>query len=165
MSLDLSILGWLHAGACLLAILVGARNFLAPKGTRNHRLAGQVFLIAMVIVNLTALGIYRHDRFFFPHWLAVATLALITIAFASARWKRPQRLWLHVHVSSVVLSFYMLIGGGVNEIFLRVNVLRPFILDKASPAVGMTHLILILGFLVALGGFNIIVARRQKAAG
>ena len=32
---------------------------LRPKGTRRHRTGGRLYLIAMLVTNLTALGIYR----------------------------------------------------------------------------------------------------------
>ena len=46
----------------------------------------------------------------------------------------------------VVLSYYLLIGGAMNEAFLRVTVLRVAVPNLNSPVVGVTHMILMLGF-------------------
>jgi hypothetical protein len=55
----------------------------------------------------------------------------------------------------MVLTYYMLIGGGVNEVFLRIDILRRLSGGFPSPLIGMTHLVLIALTAVALIWFNI----------
>ena len=75
MDLTLLPLGWLHSLACLLALALGPVILATRKGGVRHRRLGQVYLGAQAALNLSALGIYRLGVFFFPHVLAVVTLA------------------------------------------------------------------------------------------
>src|ERR1700704_5411272 len=120
MNLDLSLLGWAHTLACLCALATGAIVLTGPKGSSQHRSFGRLYLISMLVTNLTALGIYRRGVFYFPHWFGVAALIAITIGFVCVRVRRPRAYWLNAHLTCMVASYYMLIGGGVNEVFLRV---------------------------------------------
>jgi uncharacterized membrane protein len=156
MNLDLSLLGWTHTLACLCALAAGATVLVGPKGTSRHRSVGRLYLLAMLATNLTALGIYRRGMFYFPHWFAVAALIAITIGFICVRVRRPRAYWLNAHLTCMVASYYMLIGGGVNEVFLRVGVLHAMAPDiLTSPLVRMTHFAVQAAFLILIAYFNV----------
>jgi uncharacterized membrane protein len=161
MNLDLSLLGWTHTLACLCALAAGATVLVGPKGTSRHRSIGRLYLVSMLATNLTALAIYRRGMFYFPHWFAVAALIAIGIGFICVRVRRPRTYWLNAHLTCMVASYYMLIGGGVNEVFLRVGVLHamaPDILN--SRLVGMTHFAVQAAFLILIVYFNVRYWRR-----
>ena len=64
--------------------------------------------------------------------------------------------WRHGHLSCMVLSYYMLVGGGVNEFYLRIEALHALAPDVLnSPLVGLTHFAVVLIFIVALIYFNL----------
>jgi uncharacterized membrane protein len=156
MNLEMSSLGWVHTVACLCALATGALVLAGPKGTLRHRSIGRLYLASMLVTNLTALGIYQRGVFFFPHWFAVAALIAITIGFLCVRLRRPRIYWRNVHLTCMVASYYMLIGGGVNEVFLRVRVLHamaPNVLN--SPLVGTTHFTVITVFAILIAYFNV----------
>lgn len=155
MNLNLSLLGWVHTLACLVALALGTANLVQRKGTRLHRRIGHWFLSTTLLVCATSLGIYRQHRFFFPHWLAIATIVLVALAYGFAHFHRPRRIWLRGHITSTVLSFYMLIGGGVNEVFLRVNTLRRLAGGFPSPVIGRTHVMVMALTLILLIWFNV----------
>ena len=46
----------------------------------------------------------------------------------------------------MVLSYSLLIGGAMNDGFLRATVLRAAVPNLNSPVVGVTHRIVMLGF-------------------
>ncbi|WP_396593055.1 hypothetical protein [Brevundimonas sp. R86498] len=154
MNLDLVPLGWVHSLACFIALAAGAYVFATPKGTGRHRQVGQVFVISQLVLNLTALGIYQVGSFFFPHVLAIVTLVLIAAGWGSARLIRRHGVWKHVHLSSMILSYYLLIGGGVNEVFLRIDAMRDLVSRQGGQIIGMTHAVVMLVFLVLLLGWN-----------
>ncbi len=156
MNLDLSWLGWIHAIACIGALATGALVLLGPKGTLQHRSVGRLYLIAMLVTNLTALGIYRRGLFYFPHWFALAALTAIAIGFLCVRLRWPKAYWRNAHLTCMVASYYMLIGGGVNEMFLRVHVLHAMAPDVLnSPLVGMAHLANMTAFAILIAYFNV----------
>lgn len=155
MNLDLVPLGWIHSLACLVALALGAYLFATRKGTRRHRQLGQIYLVAQVVLNVTALGIYQLHVFFFPHWLAIITLGLIAVGWLSARFHQPPVVWKHVHLSCMILSYYMLIGGGVNEVYLRIDALHALVTREGAGLIGRTHGVVMLVFLVMLVGWNL----------
>jgi len=161
MRLDLSVLGWIHTVLCIIALVLGGLNLARPKGTKSHRQIGQWYLVSLVALSATSLGIYRLHRFFFPHWFAIAAIILACLAFAFARFRWPRQLWLHGHTSSTVLSYYVLIAGGVNEAYLRIDVLNRLAGGFPSPIIGRTHFALMLLTVLALIWFNMNVRRRR----
>ena len=112
--------GWLHTFACVLALYLGAVLLLSVQGTPRHRRLGRYYFVSMLVVNLSALLIYRMNVFFFPHWLAIITLLVLAVGY----WviiQKPFKRWLGIHIFCVITSYYMLIGGAINEAFLRLD--------------------------------------------
>jgi uncharacterized membrane protein len=165
MNLDLYPIGWVHTLASLIALVAGAIVLVRPKGTSAHRLRGRIYVLAMIATCLTSFAIYRLEKFWFPHWFAVASLVVATIGFAFAHFKRP-RIWVHLHLTCMIASYYMLIGGGVNEVFLRVHALRRLVPDVTnSPLVGMTHFAMMIVFALLIATFNAsLLWRRPRPA-
>ncbi len=154
MDLDLVPLGWIHSLACLVALAAGPFGFMTRKGSARHVLIGRAYMVSMIVLNLTALGVYRLGTFFFPHMLAIVTLVLIAAGWGSARLVRRHVAWRHVHLSSMIGSYYLLIGGGVNEVYLRVDAARDLLNSQGPQLLGMTHAAVMLVFLVMLLGWN-----------
>jgi uncharacterized membrane protein len=159
--LNLSTVGWLHTAASAIAIVAFVPAMLAPKGSARHRAAGKVYALAYVVLSLTSLGIYSQQRFWFPHWLAIAGLVVLSAGWGAVRVKPSG--WRYVHLIAMLLSAYNLFGGAVNEAFLRITPLReiagPNVL--ASPAVGMTHGIVMMTF-AALILFYVVVSLARR---
>ena len=158
--LDLFPLGWAHLVASLTALAVGMLVLLRPKGTPVHKRRGRVYALALLVTSGTALGIYRRGIFFFPHWLAIAALVVTTAGVLAAHFKKPQKAWLHL--TCLLTSLYILVGGGVNEIFLRVDLLHRLAPTLNSPAVGLTHLAVQILFLALIGYFNAVMLREPR---
>jgi uncharacterized membrane protein len=163
MNHDLFPLGWVHLVASLVALAVGILVLLRPKGTPAHKRRGRDYALTLLVTNVTALGIYRRGVFFFPHWLAIVALIVTTVGVLAAHFKVPRRAWLHVHLTCLLTSLYLLVGGGVNEVFLRVDVLRRLAPTLNSPAVGLTHLAVAMVFWALIVYFNTMVLRRSRA--
>jgi hypothetical protein len=119
--------------------------------TSVHKRRGRVYALTLLITSITALGIYRRGIFFFPHWLAIAVIIVTTAGVLAAHFKVPQKAWLHLHLTCLLASLYILVGGGVNEVFLRLDVLRRLAPTLNSPLVRLTHLGVIIVFLALAG--------------
>lgn len=160
--LDLSVVGWLHFAACIVAMAAFVPVMLARKGNRRHRAAGKVYALAYVLLSLTSLGIYSLQRFWFPHWLAIAGLLVLAAGWLAVRVKPAG--WRYVHLTAMLLSAYNLFGGAVNEVFLRVAPLRAIAGDNilASPVVGMTHGIVMMAFTALISAYVIASLVRQR---
>jgi uncharacterized membrane protein len=164
MNLDLFPLGWVHLVASLVAIAIGAAVLVHPKGTAVHKARGWIYAVAIIVTSLTALAIYRLGVFFFAHWFAVAALIVTAAGVAAAHFKIPRIGWMHVHLTCMVASFYILIGGAVNEVFLRVTFLRRLIPDSNLPvAIGATHYFVMFLFALLIIYFNGAALMRARA--
>jgi hypothetical protein len=118
----------------------------------------------MLVVSLTALAIYRRGIFFFPHWLAIVVIVAMAAGLAAAHFKVPASGWVHLHLTSMLATIYLLIGGGVNEAFLRIDVLRRLAPSLNSPTVGQTHLAVMALFALLIAYFNAKMLMRRSAS-
>ncbi|HTW36734.1 MAG TPA: hypothetical protein VMD53_19105 [Rhizomicrobium sp.] len=68
------------------------------------------------------------------HWLAVVALALALVGrYAASHQNRA--VWAYIHPISMVLSYYVVVGGLINEIFGRVAFFRAMAIKSAAGAV------------------------------
>jgi uncharacterized membrane protein len=164
MNLDLYPIGWLHTAFSVLALAAGAVVLVRPKGTPIHKLRGRIYVMALIATCLTSFAIYRRGVFWFPHWSGVAALIVIAGGFAFAHYKQP-RGWMHWHLSCMIASYYALIAGGVNEVFVRVDLLRRLVPNPLnSPLVGLTHFFVMVVFGLLIAWFNAALLLRRLSA-
>jgi len=182
---NVSLVGWLHTLASLFALAAGAYVLVRAKGSAVHRLVGKVYVAAMVVAGITVFWIYKFDIQFVPfkvgpnifglfHYESVFTLVLVALAFLTAS---RQRLAFpaYAHPIAMVMSYYMLVAGLINELVVRVLPLRHIAEAQLagaamnvaqSPlarAIQMTNRLV---FLLVLAWFIVKVAlSRRRAAG
>ncbi|WP_169313746.1 hypothetical protein, partial [Asticcacaulis biprosthecium] len=65
----------------------------------------------------------------------------------AGRFHQPKWLWKPIHLTCMLLSLYMIIGGGINEAFLRVAWLREH--GKAI-WIGQAHAFTLVGFVLLI---------------
>jgi uncharacterized membrane protein len=161
--LDLSVVGWLHTAACVVAMAAFVPVMLARKGSRRHRAAGKVYALAYAVLCLTSLGIYSAQRFWFPHWLAIGGLVVLAAGWLAVRIKPAG--WRYVHLVAMLLSAYNLFGGAVNEAFLRIGPLRALAGENllASPVVGATHAVVMSAFSLLIVVYVTLTVRRKAS--
>ena len=91
-----SPLGMAHFTAGLVALALGAVIVCERKGTPTHRMIGVGYVSAMLIVNVTALCLYRLTGRFGPfHALAPVSLAIVIGGIVANLLHRER--WLHTH--------------------------------------------------------------------
>jgi len=177
---NISLMGWLHTIACLIALCAGAYVLSASKGTPRHRKLGWWYVGAMVALNLSVLTVYSHDfvpgrppgpgNFGFFHWLTIVTLLTTVLAVVAGMRQRGSRFWAHTHAQAMLFSYYMLVGGLINELIVRVVPLRAWIVrtfphpvnPAANPAVGMVQLAAMLLWLALVVRFAVKVTRMTR---
>jgi uncharacterized membrane protein len=176
---DISILGWVHSLACVAALVLGAIMIVTAKGTTAHRRNGRLYVVAMVIANLLSLGIYKGDigahgfapgNFGFFHWLAVAAFVFVLAGFYAAS-RQARGVWAYLHPASMVLSYYVLVGGLISEAFARIDALRGLATTIVnghtrfgSVTLGMTHMAAMLATFVLIAAFSIKVWLYRRSA-
>lgn len=179
---DISIIGWIHTMGCIVALIFGAMNLVAAKGTPHHKFRGLGYTISMVVAMGLSLLIYRfdiplvrgarpgHGVFGLFHWFTVFTLLFVLLGYYAAS-RQNRGFWAYTHPVAMTLSYYLLIGGLINEVFARVNVLRPHAFDIIngkpvfpSHIVNMTHIANEFAFLIILILFCVKVWRYRRCS-
>ncbi|MBI1263401.1 MAG: DUF2306 domain-containing protein [Alphaproteobacteria bacterium] len=75
----------LHAGSAIAAVLLGAVQLIAPKGTLPHRQLGYVWVGLMLTVAITAIFIRSSGGFSWIHIFVPLTLILVAVLVLEAR--------------------------------------------------------------------------------
>jgi uncharacterized membrane protein len=104
------MLGTLHWLAATLALLVGGAQLAQAKGTAGHRRLGWVYAVLVLVLNVSALFLYRETGTWnLFHWLAVLSLATLLVAlggFAAfgRRWWVPHAYVMGGSYLGIVLA-------------------------------------------------------------
>jgi uncharacterized membrane protein len=128
-------LGLTHTISAVAALAAGATVLLTRKGTRRHRQLGWAYVVSMILLNVTALLIYRLFGRVGPfHVGAVFSLVTViagTAAAIGARRARSRRnaveraRALERHYAWMTWSYVGLAAAAVSEIATRMPALRP----------------------------------------
>src|SRR5262249_2204250 len=148
-TVTLSTLGAAHLAASLAALVLGFAVILDRKGTPAHRLIGSGYVVAMILLNVTALGVYRLTSSFGPfHALALISLAIVARGIAAV-WRRRTG-WLKTHYYCMAWSYVGLLAAASAEVAVRV----PLGLTNSGRDGMMVGLVGVVAFLVI--GFVVI---------
>jgi uncharacterized membrane protein len=121
--MPISSIGAAHVAAALAALAFGLFVIATRKGTQLHRAMGMAYAIAMVVLNLCALMIYRINGHFGPfHVLALLSLATIFAGVAMAA-MRP-RNWLARHYLMMNFSYLGLLSAATTQMLVNVPALH-----------------------------------------
>jgi len=134
---EISLLGWIHTFLCALALISGALQLAGSKGTSAHARRGNVYFLSMAIANVMALFIFHEDLlirsaqsgplvgkgFGAAHWLAVITLLVLLLGRLAASRQRVG-FFAYAHPICMIVTYWMLVGGAINEAFVRVGWLQ-----------------------------------------
>jgi uncharacterized membrane protein len=143
---DISLLGWVHTSLCTLALISGALQLAGTKGTPAHARRGNVYFLSMAIANILALFLFHQDLlirsgqprmlvgqgFGAVHWLAVITLMVLLLGRLAAARQRVA-FFAYAHPVCMIVTYWMLVGGAINEAFVRVGWLQR-VAQAISPA-------------------------------
>lgn len=122
----------MHVAAAVIALLGGLLVVLWRKGKALHRLAGLVYVFAMLVTNISALMIYRlTGHFGLFHVFALLSL-FYTIAGLIMPIFRP-RNWLDSHIQWMSWSYLSLLAAAMNELLIRL----PLHLDTPSRTIAV----------------------------
>ena len=160
-------LGWTHTVAAVAALVTGAAVLLTRKGTRRHRQMGWAYVVSMLLLNATALLIYRLFGRFGPfHVGAVFSLVTVVVGTAAALGARRARAGRDVaararalerHYQWMTWSYVGLAAAAVSEIATRMPALRP----RPGPGVVFGVTVVVATLLVVGVGARLIRRRRS----
>ena len=148
------IIGAIHVVCGVACLIFGAVIFLNLKGTRRHRVFGNAYVISMVLLNVTALCIYRltgHFNLF--HLFAILSLVMLFVGWIQVYFRRHFRRWFYRHYVYMSWSYAGLVAATSNEAFVRIPALVT-IVHRAGNWVILAAQIVILGICALLLSVN-----------
>ncbi len=115
-----TLLGEVHLYSALLATLFGTLILIWEKGTKKHKQIGYAYTVSMLVVNITALMIYRlFGHFGIFHYAAVISLATLLAGIIPIMIKRTNKTMMH-HISWMYWSVMGLYAAFVSETLTRI---------------------------------------------
>jgi uncharacterized membrane protein len=113
--------GLAHSLVGLAALAFGLLVLVRPKGGASHRLWGSFYVVAMVLLNASALAIYDFTGSFNTfHVFALVSLATVIAGWTPALLRRPAGRWYANHAAFMTWSYVGLVAAFVAEIATRI---------------------------------------------
>ena len=117
----LDAFGLAHAAIGIVALVLGLAVVVLRKGTALHRKIGITYLIAMSMLNLTALWIFDLTGRFGPfHVAALISLATLLAGYVPLVRRHKVTDWIAVHGTFMSWSYVGLIAAFISELATRV---------------------------------------------
>lgn len=161
-----SLPGWVHIVSALVALGLGVFVVASRKGTPIHRLVGLLYVLAMVLLNLSALSLYEMTGHFGPfHAGAIFSLVCVLVGTSAPILRSGN--WLNRHYRWMGWSYFGLLAAGFAEAVVRVPTLEVHTAARGfEVAIGATIGFSLLGgvFMRRLGGAVTNYGPRTSAA-
>lgn len=114
-------IGGVHLITALLSFVLGTMVLVTKKGTGFHKKTGYAYVIAMLLVNITAFMIYRlFGGFGLFHIAAIVSLASIILGMIPILRKKKKKDWRVHHFSWMYWSVIGLYAAFASEVLTRV---------------------------------------------
>jgi len=110
-----SWIGLFHALCAVLAMVFGTLVLLNKKGAKRHKRFGRTYVVNMLLLNISAFGIYNFDGFSMFHAFAVVSLFSIAMGIIPAllrkeNWFRRHFYFMSWSVVGLYCAFWAEIG-------------------------------------------------------
>jgi uncharacterized membrane protein len=117
--------GLIHLISSIIALITGVFVLTTTKGTKTHKQIGYIYVISMIILNITAFMIYRlFGKFGIFHWFAILSFLTLVLGIYPVLVKNFKN-YLLVHFNYMYWSVVGLYCAFCAEILTRI----PFIYD------------------------------------
>ncbi len=99
--------GLFHTFTAVLSLIFGTIVLCKIKGTKTHKIFGYIYLVNMLLLNLSSFFIQNFNRFSLFHFFAIVSIASITMGFVPALYRRKNWFGYHFYgMSWSVVGLY-----------------------------------------------------------
>lgn len=146
--LQLSVLGLIHTIISLVAVAAGVVALVRYKEISPRQLAGQVYIVATILVCLTGFGLFRHGGFDKPHVLGIITLLGLGLAAVAGRTRTFGHYSRYVEAVTYSATFFFHTVPAVTETSTRLPIGAPLVTDREGLALQVVAGMLFVLFLI-----------------
>ena len=115
-----STTGLFHTIFASIAVITGAITLVNPKGTKFHKIVGYIYVVAMLLMNATAFGIYRlFGGFGVFHFFALFSLFALFGGMYPVLFRKKVKDWYIEHLKVMSWSVVGLYAALAAEIGVR----------------------------------------------
>lgn len=145
---EITLLGWIHTGIAIIALLSGFYTLAVHKIIRLENTTGLVYLACTFIAAATALFIYKHGGFGPAHALAVLTLLALAGGFLVTKIGFLEKIapYFQAFCYTATLLFHMI--PAITDGLLRLPVGDPYLTDHQDPLLKKFYLAFLIIFLI-----------------
>jgi uncharacterized membrane protein len=113
--------GLIHLLSAIIALIFGTLILSFRKGTTLHKTFGYIYVVSMIILNVTSFLIYHlFDRWGAFHYAAVISTLTLLAGFIPVFTKKPIKSWLHLHITFMYYSVIGLYAAFASETLVRI---------------------------------------------
>ncbi|MDI9356389.1 MAG: DUF2306 domain-containing protein [Chitinophagaceae bacterium] len=113
-------IGLIHLIVSVIALIAGTYVLLNTKGTVKHKKIGYIYVISMILLNITAFMIYRlFGKFGIFHWFAVLSCVTLALGMLPILLKRPKQ-YMYMHFNYMYWSVVGLYCAFCAEVLTRM---------------------------------------------
>ena len=125
-------LGALHTLSATIALIVGLIVLLSKKGTGEHKKLGYIYVLSMLILNISAIPITNMSGSIgLFHVFILISLPTIITAIYIPLFMRNKPNWVSMHFSFMYWSYVGLVAAFINEVMVRLPAII-FVADKIN---------------------------------
>jgi len=116
-----SFTGTFHLAVAILALLFGTVILFGKKGTSFHKKAGYLYVVNMILLNVTAFMLYNlTGKFNIFHIAALVSSVTLLSGFVPVIIKKPVDGYIQLHFSFMYWSVMGLYAAFVSETAVRI---------------------------------------------
>lgn len=160
---EITLLGWIHTGIAILALLSGFYGLAKYKLINLENRPGQIYLVCTLIAATTALMIYKHNGFGPAHALAVLTLLALLGGFLVTKIPFLSKIapYFQAFCYTGTILFHMI--PAITDGLLRLPVGNPVLTDHQHPLLKKFYLAFLITFLIGYTAQFIWLRKQAKA--
>lgn len=113
--------GGVHTLSAMIALVVGGKVFFEVKGTSLHRVYGYIYVVAMLVLNVSAIplqNLFGGVGWF--HLFILISLPYLIWGMYYPLFDRENPKWQIYHYEIMSYSYVGLVAAFVAEVFIRV---------------------------------------------
>ncbi|WP_109300319.1 DUF2306 domain-containing protein [Aquimarina sp. AU474] len=116
-----STIGLIHTIFAIISLITGTYVILTTKGTKTHVNVGYIYVVSMLIMNLTGFGIYHlFGGFGIFHIMILISLFALVCGMYPALYRKKVKNWYIQHLKVMSWSIVGLYAAFVSEMSARI---------------------------------------------